>query len=52
MKIIPSILNIKSCASLDKQVLKDLEASEPQRTLAELLDEEKNTQEENNDQKE
>lgn len=41
MKIIPSILNIKSCASLDEQVLKDLEAAEPQRTIAELLDKEK-----------
>lgn len=52
MKIIPSILNIKSCASLDVEVLKDLEADQSNRTIAELLDEEKNTKEENNVEKE
>lgn len=37
--IIPTVLYIKSCASLDAEVLKDLEAIEPNRTIAELLDE-------------
>jgi hypothetical protein len=37
--ITPSILNVKSCASLEAEVLKDLESTEPSKTIAEILDE-------------
>lgn len=50
MKITPSILNIKACASLQEEIEQDLKQEDPIKGLAQLLDE--NNEEKTSNQKE
>lgn len=48
---IPSVLQTRSCASLDAQVAKELEIKDPEKSIAQLL-QENNEEETQPDQKE
>jgi hypothetical protein len=53
-QFIPSILQTKSCASLEAEVAKELNIKDPKKSIAQLLkennEEETNSDEEENDQ--